>query len=160
MADEREEEEQHVGRGRSPGSRAALRANAIKPGQCLNPKGVNGWKKAQARIQKFMAELANPGKSEETRLERLMLAAYTSALMPGPKGAPDRRLLIEQCAGKARQQVDDDDPAVKVGGVFVIPSTPATISAWQEAIGALARPKDTEEPPGDGTQGPPKVVRR
>jgi hypothetical protein len=94
-------------RGKTPGSQAALREHAFPKGKSGNPTGMNGWRKAQARIAKFMKAIANPDtKSTDTRFDRLLLAAYTSALVPGPKGAIDRKLLIEQVAGKAKQQVE------------------------------------------------------
>ncbi len=95
------------GRGKSPGSQAALRAHAIKPGEKRNPKGTNRWKSALSRISAYLNATANPGtKSTETRFDRVLLAAYTSAIMPGSKGAMDRKMLIEQMAGKARQQLE------------------------------------------------------
>lgn len=97
-------------RGTAAGTKEALRRNAIKPGEVRNPKGMNGWKMAQSRIAAFMREVANPETgSQETRFERVLLATYTSALVPGPRGAPDRRLIVEQCAGKAKQQIEIED---------------------------------------------------
>lgn len=94
------------GRGKSPGSRAALAKYGLKPGQTLNRSGNNGWKRAQARIAAFMSSAASDG-SNVTRMDRILLAAYASALTPGPKGAHDRRLLIEHTAGRARMSHPD-----------------------------------------------------
>jgi hypothetical protein len=41
-----------------------------------------------------------------TRFQKILLATYTSAIVPGPKGAADRRTLIEYYAGKPKQSVD------------------------------------------------------
>jgi hypothetical protein len=92
------------GRGKATGSQDALRRNAIKPGEARNPAGTNAWRKAQARIARFMRDV-DPER-EGTRFDNLLQVAYVSALIPGLKGAPDRKALIEQCAGKAKQQVD------------------------------------------------------
>ena len=89
----------------APGSVEALRKYGIKPGEVRNPKGINGPKKYQAKVAAFYAEVAEAG-GDKTRFERILLATYTSALVPGPKGAMDRKLIWEQCAGKAKQQVD------------------------------------------------------
>ena len=91
----------------------------IKPGERRNPNGTNSWKKAQARIAAFMRGFSADGKT--SRWEKVLLAAYTSALVPGPKGAPDRRLLIEQYAGRAKVQVDVN---ANVSGLRVLAMLP------------------------------------
>jgi hypothetical protein len=109
------------GRGKTPGSRSALEANRIKPGEVRNKKGMNGWRKYQAKVSKFFAQMSKAD-GKESRFDRVMQAAYASALVPGPKGSMDRKLIWEQCAGKAKQQVEvtgDGGSALRV--VAVIP---------------------------------------
>ena len=84
-----------------PPTRELFGGKGIKKGECRNPTGANGFRRAQARVARFMAEVAQCGK-EPTRMDRVLLAAYASALLPGQQGAQDRRMLIEQCVGKAR----------------------------------------------------------
>jgi len=68
-----------------------------------NPTGKNG-RTAQATIVKFLEEpSADP---TSTRFQKILLATYTSAIVPGPKGAADRKTLIEYYAGKPRQAID------------------------------------------------------
>jgi hypothetical protein len=109
------------GRGKTPGSRSALEANRIKPGEVRNKKGTNGWRKYQAKVSKFFSQMSQAD-GKESRFDRVMQAAYASALVPGPKGSMDRKLIWEQCAGKAKQQVEvmgDGGSALRV--VAVIP---------------------------------------
>ena len=93
------------GRGKTPGSLSALEANRIKPGEVRNKKGTNGWRKYQAKVAKFFAQMSQAN-GKETRFDRVMQAAYASALVPGPKGSMDRKLIWEQCVGKPRQQLE------------------------------------------------------
>jgi hypothetical protein len=76
-----------------------------KPGETHNPKGVNGWRRAQSLIAAFLDEPAEAGKPA-TRFQSVLMAAYETALIPGIKGSADRKLLVEQKAGKAKQQVE------------------------------------------------------
>jgi len=93
------------GRGNHPATREALRRNAFKPGETGNREGVNGWRRAQSLIAAFLDEPAEAGKPQ-TRFQNVLMAAYQTALIPGIKGAGDRKLLVEQKAGKAKQQVE------------------------------------------------------
>lgn len=80
---------------------ANLRSPA--PGEARNPHGRNG-RGTQLVIAKFLEEpSADP---TSTRFQKILLAAYTSAIVPGPKGAVDRKTLIEHYAGKPRQGLD------------------------------------------------------
>jgi hypothetical protein len=72
-----------------------------------NPTGKNGHA-LRADTLKFLADLSADPTS--TRFQKLLLAAYTSGIVPGPKGAADRKLLIELAAGKAKQQLDLSNP--------------------------------------------------
>jgi len=88
-----------------PGYNRKSIANLHKPelGEVRNARGVNGWG-AQNAIAKFLEEpSADP---TCTRFQKILLATYTSAIVPGPKGAADRRTLIEHYAGKPRQALD------------------------------------------------------
>lgn len=87
------------------GGKANL-AGPIKPGEVRNPKGQNQWSVAQAALAQFMRETPDPKNPDRTRFRNILLAAYTSALVPGPKGAADRKWLGEMAAGKPKQQVD------------------------------------------------------
>ena len=109
-----------------------------KPGDPpLNPNGLNGWKKAQARIAKIMNG-HEPGSQFRRRLDEVIMAAYQTARIPGIKGAPDRKLLIEQSAGKAKQQVELSGE-VKTGHVLVIPMPGAGTDEDMERVAAEAQ---------------------
>lgn len=97
----------------------------IAPGEVRNPRGSSSWQRAQARISEFMSAAAERG-SDTTRMDRLLLAVYTSALKPGPQGAADRKLLVEQCAGKAKQQVDltNEDGTILPAVIRICPVAP------------------------------------
>jgi hypothetical protein len=85
----------------NPKSLANLRPGA--PDGPHNPTGKNG-RTAQIAIAKFLEDpSADP---TSTRFQKILLAAYTSAIVPGPKGAVDRKTLIEHYAGKPRQGLD------------------------------------------------------
>lgn len=78
-----------------------------KKGDVLNKTGTNGWRRAQARLAAFVEEVdKDRGDGKATRWQHILETCYTSALVPGLKGAPDRKLLIEQVAGRAKQQVE------------------------------------------------------
>jgi hypothetical protein len=85
----------------SPNSLANLRPPA--PGEARNPHGRNG-RGAQMVIAKFLDEASADANS--TRIQKVLFAAYTSSLIPGPKGAIDRKTLLEYYAGKPRQALD------------------------------------------------------
>jgi hypothetical protein len=132
---------QGVGRGNAQGSADALREVGIKPGECRNPNGMNGWRKAQSRIAEFMKAVANPDTGDETRFDRVLMAAYTSALIPGVKGAPDRKMLIEQVAGKAKAHVELSGP--NGGGIPTVNLTVAEQRALLDRI--LSEPEGGKE---------------
>lgn len=115
-----------------------LRLHAIKPGEKRNKTGMNGWKRAQARITKFMRALdAERGDGKTTRFEHLLQAAYEAALVSDRDGAADRKLLIEQCAGRAKQQVDVTSLGERLtSGVFALPAGPQTAEEWERQHGA------------------------
>lgn len=89
--------------GNTEGSRKVLREHAIKPGQRLNKTGTNHWAQANARFREFAMQVVANG---QTRDDRIILAIYTSALTPGPKGAADRKLWNEQMRGKPKQHLE------------------------------------------------------
>lgn len=94
---------EHHAPGMAPGTQESLRQHAIQPGQVLNKTGTNAWRKAQARIAKFMRG-EDPARPGTYRIDNTLQAAYETSLIRGPQGAPDRKLLTEQVAGKAKQQ--------------------------------------------------------
>lgn len=96
--------ESHHGPGKAPGTQENLRKHAIKPGEVRNKTGTNAWRKAQARIAKFMRG-EDPDRGG-VRFDNTLQAAYETSLIRGPQGAADRKLLTEQCAGKAKQQME------------------------------------------------------
>lgn len=92
-----------VNNGNAPGSREALRQHAIQQGERKNPDGINGWRKAQARFREFAMSLDEDG---AVRDDNVLRTTYKSALIPGPRGAADRKLWHEQVRGKAKQQLE------------------------------------------------------
>lgn len=127
-----------VSSGDEPESKRGKNANSqrnlkpFQPGTSGNPKGINGYQKAHMRLARF---LRNPdlarGDGKTSRWDHLLEASYQSALIVGIKGAADRKLLIEQCAGKAKQQLDlsNDDKSLA-------PRADGILSALQAAIAA------------------------
>jgi hypothetical protein len=104
-----------VGNGFNPKSLANLRP--VKPGEPnRNINGTNRWQRSQATLSRFLDEVANSN-GDETRFQRILLATYTSALMPGPRGAVDRKLLIEMKVGKAKEHIDLSHVAEHMRGV-------------------------------------------
>lgn len=90
--------------------RSLANLKPIRPGQCLNPSGNNGFKRRQELIAKILREpddepdAIEPGKS---RIRNVVLAMARAA-KDGDAGAG--KTLIEQFAGKARQQVEIGGP--------------------------------------------------
>ncbi len=120
----------------------------IQPGEVRNKSGTNGWKKAQARIRRLMMQFDPEDPEKRRRFDKVILAAYDSSQLVGPKGAADRKLLTEQVAGKARQQYDlsnEDGTLQPVRG-------DAILSALQAAIAAR---KNEEEEQGAPPPGKP-----
>jgi len=122
----------------------------IKPGEVRNKAGTNRWKKAQARLAKFMMEY-DPDHPDQRRLDSVLRASFESALVVGLKGAPDRKLLIEQTVGRARQQLDLSNQ----DGTLQPVRADAILSALQSAIAARKADAEDEqaatmEAPGDG----------
>ena len=141
----------------NPKSLANLRKP--KPGDpTRNPKGTNRWQRAQATLSRFLDEVANPGKDGcETRWHRILFAAYTSALVPGPRGAGDRKLLIEMKAGKAKSIVDISNPDGSMSPARADDTAAAAMAALAaqdvETDDDSEEPelsKETEDPPKDG----------
>jgi hypothetical protein len=127
------------GRGKNPNSLANLKP--FQPGVSGNKTGTNGFKKAQARLFKFMAALDKErGEGKSSRTFHLLDAAYQSALIIGPKGASDRKLLLEQLAGKARQQFDLSSE----DGSMTPVRTDGILSALQAAIAAKQSDEDRQ----------------
>jgi len=119
--------------------RDALKQHAIKPGEVRNKSGANGWKKAQSRIARFLREADPDDPRRSSRWDNLLLAAYETALIRGLKGSADRKLLIEQVAGKARAQLDLN---ASVSGLRVLAVLPDN-----------GRGPGDPEDPDDGTGG-------
>lgn len=108
-----------MGEGYNPKSLANLKSP--KPGEPgRNPKGTNRWQRAQATLSRFLDEVASAN-GDETRFQRILFAAYTSALVPGARGAADRKLLIEMKAGRAKQQIDVAGTGTALRVVAVLP---------------------------------------
>lgn len=101
--DEASKPDGRANNGRASGTLENLRKHAIKPGEVRNKKGTNRWIAAQERFREFAMSLNEKG---EVRDDRILVATYASALIPGPKGAADRKLWHEQLRGKAKQQVE------------------------------------------------------
>lgn len=89
--------------GCSPRQSAVLRAHAFKPGNNGHGGGLNRWTAAQRRFRELMFQEIPDDPEGRSRFDMIILAAYDSSLMPGPKGALDRRLIVEQICGKARE---------------------------------------------------------
>ena len=123
-----------IGVEKSARERQLAGLRPARPGEVRNKLGTNGWKKAQARIAKFLSEVADDGDGKDSRLRCILLTAYESARIPGTKGAFDRKLLIEQVAGKARQQVELSGE-VGGGGVMLVPVV-GGVEAWETAAQA------------------------
>jgi hypothetical protein len=77
-----------------------------------------------------------PGQ-QMSRLDEVILASYRTAIIPGPNGAHDRRLLIEQSAGKAKQQVElaNPDGSKLISGVMLVPVPVGGTEGWETAAG-------------------------
>lgn len=105
-------DETETKRGKNPASLANLKP--MKPGQVLNKEGKNGFSEAHAILVKYMMSKEPLSGDDRTRLDIVMGATFLSAQEIGPKGSADRKLLIEQVAGKARQQIDlsNDDKSL------------------------------------------------
>lgn len=74
----------------------------------MNPTGANGLSEAHRALVKFlsageMVPRDDTGliKERGDRFQRVLRAVYDSSLIPGKDGAADRRLLVEQMAGRA-----------------------------------------------------------
>ena len=143
---------------------AAARRNAnlrpLKPGQSGNPSGSNRWMAAQARIAKIMSEY-EPG-AKTNRLDDVILAAYKTAMLPGLKGAPDRKLLIEHSAGKPKVAVDVSSPDGSLGSAATSRTTAELRELIMLALGvkasevAAAAEKVAEQSQVDADGGPGK----
>lgn len=133
--------------GKHPNSVANLIRS--KPGDpSLNPTGKNG---RSANHMAFLAWLdGKSNTSDKSRIDHVRTAVYTSSLMPGPKGAADRKLIIEQYHGKAKQQIDlsSDDGSVAIG---------SAASAFVEAVLQAAKEKLTKQVADGQPVDPPKV---
>lgn len=88
--------------GLPPKQAEVLRRNAFKPGNSGSSPGTNRWTAAQRRFRELMAQEIPDDPEGRSRFDMTILATYDSSLLPGPKGALDRRLIIEQICGKAR----------------------------------------------------------
>ncbi|MEN6549034.1 MAG: hypothetical protein ABFE07_23560 [Armatimonadia bacterium] len=108
-------DETETKRGKSPASLANLKP--IKPGQVLNKEGKNGLSEAHALLVKYMLSKDPLDTEERTRLDVIMGATFETARVVGKEGSADRKLLIEQVAGRARQQIDLSNEDKSLAGV-------------------------------------------
>jgi hypothetical protein len=99
-----------AGRGRSPGSVAALREHAAKKGEVRNPQGLNG-RKRQDLIALFLEEPSETDASK-SKLRRVIEKLYAKALAGSDMAA---KTLIEQYAGRPKQAVDLSNEAGDLG---------------------------------------------
>lgn len=120
-----------------------------KPGDPpLNPTGKNG---RSANHLAFLEWLDGKAPNQDaTRIDNVRRAVYVSSLVPGLKGAADRKLIIEQYHGKAKQQIDlsSDDGSVAIG---------SAASAFVEAVLQAAKEKLTKQVVDGQSVDPPKV---
>jgi len=134
-------DETETKRGKNAASLANLRPN--KPGQVLNKEGKNGFSEAHSILVKYMLSKDPLSEEDVTRLDIVMGATFESARVVGRDGAADRKLLIEQVAGKARQQIDlsNDDKSL-TGVSAAVGFVDAVLTA------ALAKGKKDDADPG------------
>jgi hypothetical protein len=134
-------DETETKRGKNPASLANLRPT--KPGQVLNKEGKNGLSEAHALLVKYMLSKEPLDAEERTRLDIIMGVTFESARVVGKDGAADRKLLIEQVAGKARQQIDlsNEDKSL-AGASAAVGFVEAVLNA------ALAKGKKDDAGPG------------
>lgn len=134
-------DETETKRGKNPASLANLRPT--RPGQVLNKDGKNGLSEAHAILVKYMLSKDPLSEGDRTRLDEVMDVTLESARIVGRDGAADRKLLIEQVAGKARQQIDLSNEDKSLSGVSAaVGFVDAVLNA------ALAKKKEDAETGG------------
>jgi hypothetical protein len=84
------------------------------------------------------------------RFDLTALTTYESSRIPGPKGAFDRKLIVEQICGKAKQQheLTGKDGSPLNSGVMMVPVFGSgTVEDWEAASKAKAADdKEGEKP--------------
>jgi hypothetical protein len=141
-------------RGTNPRSLANLRP-PCKPGEVLNPEGKNGRTRAEF-VAAFLEEIdatevgqslqAKIGCPGATRIKALLHRDWLAGM---DKSDVARKSLIEQYAGRPKQQVDLTSNGETMSGVFVLPAGPATAEEWEKQHGPAAE----TEPEGDESSG-------
>jgi hypothetical protein len=82
-----------------------LERNKWRPGQSGNPRGSNGKTPQHLALVRFLLEPDPDAEGGATRFSELMRATYAHS--KAPEGGPDRKLLFEQAAGKARKSAEE-----------------------------------------------------
>ena len=88
---------------------AALKEHQVKPGQVLNKEGKNGHRARQELVADILSEKEDDPKAPqpgETRIRNVVLALARETYNGGPGAQSAGKTLLEQFAGKARQQLD------------------------------------------------------
>jgi len=121
--------------------------NPIQPGEVRNKSGRNGQSKAHDELVKVLNSPSD--QVDKTWLRVVIDATVKSAQIIGVKGASDRKLLIEQAAGRARQQLDITSDGNELAGASVaVALVDAVVASALEKLHKL-------DDDGDGGAAPP-----
>ena len=113
-----------------------------QPGDKRNKEGRNGQSEAHAELLRILYEPSDK-QVDKTKLRTVIDATVDSAQILGSKGAADRKLLLEQAAGKARQQIDISNDDKSLAGTSVaVGLVDAVVASALEKLGKNAPPAD------------------